>query len=173
MHADLRDRNATLGAVAEIILLVFSVIGMATTFVGDDFYASLDVQPGAGRLALGMLGVLAFIGSLILLIVDPRGKSALHADAAAKWWPVVERFRGCRMQDGTWKQDELEDLANAYSRACELAEPIPDGHFMRLKCRYLRKVEISSLRDRYPSCPGFILRICIFIRDTMSAVRAF
>lgn len=173
MHADLRDRYAALGLAAEIILLVFAVIVTATTFAGTEFYTRLRVPSAVGWLAQGTLAVFAFGGSLILLIVDPRGKSAIHADAAAKWWPVVDRFRRCRQEDNSWREEDLGDLAHAYGAACELAAPIPDAHFNRLKSRYLRKVEVSSFKNRYPGCPLIVLHLCIFVRDTIRAISEF
>jgi hypothetical protein len=173
MHADLRDRHAAVGTLTEVVLLVFSALVTATTFAGAEFYSGLRVPPDVCWLLQGALGVLAFTGSVVLLIVDPRGKSARHADAAAKWWPVVDQFRRCRLDDRSWRPEDLAGLGEAYAAACAIVAPIPDSQFNQLKSRYLMKVAVSSLKDRYPGCPLIFLRLCLVVRDTSRAIASF
>lgn len=171
MHCDLRDWYSWLGFTVEVILLAFTAIVSATTFSGDDFFKSCGVKPDTGRLMLGITSVIAFVGSLVLLILDPRGKSATHADAATRWTSVVSRFRALRSDDDTWPADAAKKLAVAYEKACKTAAPIPDGKFNRLKSRYLRKVEISQLKEKFPGCPILILRGLVRGRDTLRAAK--
>ncbi len=173
MHSDLRDQYARLGLTAELVLLLFAVVSCATTFASDSFYAGLHLDLAVGRFCTGLLAIIAFAGAVALLVVNPKGKSEHHRDAAEKWWKVVEEFRCSRKDDGSWPPDGIAALVAAYARVCDLASPIPDRQFNRLKSRYLRKVEVSRLKDSYPGCPIMVLRLLVRGRDTLGAVRAF
>lgn len=173
MHSDLRDWYSWLGFTVEVILLAFTAIVSATTFSGDDFFKSMRVTPDTGRLVLGIASVVAFAGSLVLLVLNPRGKSATHADAATLWTSVVFRFRALRTEDDTWPTDAMKKLAAAYAKACKTAAPIPDRKFNKLKARYLRKVEISQIKDSYPGCPIVVLGTLCGLRDTYAAIKWF
>lgn len=173
MHSDLRDQYDRLGRSIEIILLVFSALTACTTFAGDDFFRSLHVTPETGRLTLGLASALAFAGSLVLLLLDPRGKAATHGDAASKWSDVVLRFRRRKGNDEAWPADAASELADAYAQVCETTVAIPDAKFNRLKSRYLRKVEISQLKERFPGCPMVLLALFCRLRDTHGAIKAF
>ena len=173
MHCDLRDSYARLGLTLQIVFVVFTAVTSATTFAGDEFYQSMHVTPETGRLIFGAVAVIAFSGSLVLLIVDPRGRSAKHADAANEWTDVVFRFRELRREDDSWHEDACGELNRAYGAACKHTAPIPDRKFNRLKSRYLRKVESSKLKTAYPGCPIFILSGLVRMRDTLRAAEAF
>jgi hypothetical protein len=173
MHADLRDQYARLGLGIEILLLAFTALSSTTTFAGDDFYKSLHIAPNTGRLLLGIASAIAFAGSLVLLLLDPRGKSATHAEIAAKWSSLVLKFRRYKREDDTWPEDRASELADAYAETCDSCSPIPERKFNRLKSRYLRKVEVSRLKDRHPGCPILILGLLCRLRDTHAAIRAF
>src|SRR5260221_2841716 len=172
MHSDLRYRYARTGLLAEVVLLVSSAATAATTFAGDELYRGLHVDPTQGRFSVGILSIVAFAGSLILLVVDPRAQSARHRDAVRAWWSVVDRFRRARLEDDTWPAAELVGLVKAYSLACESATPIPNAKFNRLKSRYLRKVEASRRKYDNPSCPIPLLSLFLRARDTFLAIRA-
>ena len=173
MHAALRDRYARTGLTTQVALLVFAALVSCTTFAGHDFYEALHVAPDVGRLALGVASAVAFAGSLVLLLLDPRGRSAMHREAAARWSDLVLKYRRSRDQGGNWPPDSAAELADAYAAVCEITVPIPDAKFNRLKSRYLRKVEISRLKDRYPGCPIFVLAFFCRVRDTHGAYKAF
>jgi len=171
MHADLRDQYARMGLAIELFILVFSALIYSTTFAGDDFYKSLHLTPTTGRLVLGTASAVAFIGSLVLLLLNPRGKSATHGAAASKWSEVVLRFR--RLKDGNdaWPPEAASELSDAYAQVSGSMVPIPDAKFNHLKSRYLRKVEISRLQERHPGCPITFLALFCRLRDSHGALR--
>lgn len=173
MHADLRDQYARLGLGVEILLLVFTTLASTTTFAGDEFYKALHVAPEVGRLLLGVASAVAFAGSLVLLLVDPKGRSARHGEIAGKWSALVLEFRRYKREDDTWPEDRARELADAYAETCDTCSPIPERKFNKLKSRYLRKVEVSRLKDRHPGCPIVVLGLLCRLRDTRAAIRAF
>src|SRR5262249_54777463 len=75
--------------------------------------------------------------------------------------------------DDSWPEDKASELADAYAETCDTCEQIPERKFNRLKSRYLRKVEVSRLKDRHPGCPILILGLLCRLRDTHAAIRAF
>lgn len=173
MHSDLRDQYARLGLGIEILLLVFTALASTTTFAGDEFYKTMHVGPDVGRLLLGIASAVAFAGSLVLLLLDPRGRSARHGEIAAKWSALVLEFRRYKRADDTWLEDKASELADAYAETCDTCSPIPERKFNKLKSRYLRKVEVSRLKDRHPGCPILVLGLLCRLRDTHAAIRAF
>ncbi|MCL4199325.1 MAG: hypothetical protein KJZ69_17680 [Phycisphaerales bacterium] len=173
MHADLRDQYARLGLGVEILLLVFTALVSTTTFAGDDFYKTLHIAPDLGRLFLGVASAVAFSGSLVLLLIDPRGRSARHGEIAGKWSALVLEFRRYKLENDTWPEDRARELADAYAETCDMCSPIPERKFNSLKSRYLRKVEVSRLKDRHPGCPIMVLGLLCRLRDTHAAIRAF
>jgi len=47
---------------------------------------------------------------------------------------------------------------------------IPEADFTELKSAHLRKVSLSKMKDKYPTCPRFILSLILLFRDTKSAL---
>lgn len=172
MHADLRDTHGRLGLGLEIMLLVCTAALLSTTFAGDEFFNILGVAPAPGRVILGVVSTLAFAGSLVLLLLDPRGTAAKHGIASDRWAALVLQFRQARSEEGTWSSEEGRLLSAEYARTGESCCPIPDRAFNRLKSRYLRKVAVSELKSAHSSCPRIILSLLCRWRDTRTAWRA-
>jgi hypothetical protein len=173
MHCDLRDSYARLGMGVELLLLIVSALIACTTFAGNDFFRFLRIEPITGRFAFGSAATAAFVGSLVLLLVNPRGKASAHSDAASQWSELVLRFRTTRGENDDWPSEVGLELSQAYVRVNSTAAHIPDAKFNRLKSRYVRKVETSRLKERYPGCPMKILALFCRVRDTFRALKAF
>jgi hypothetical protein len=171
MHAMLRDEFAWKAKAAEIILLACSVIFCATTFASDELYQSLNLAPTAARVFRGIASIVALIMSLAVLILDWKGYSALHRQAAEQWSEVLAKFRNSWSDDCTWPEDIRSELSSAYWKAARNLVKIPERRFNGLKARYLRKVALSELKGSYPACPRLLLGILLWSRDTVSAVR--
>lgn len=171
MHCDLRDHFARVGLSLEMFFMVFAAITAATTFANDDLYLFFFADPGNGRLIIGLLSVLAFAGSLVLLLLNPRGESSKHGQAADRWTVLVLEFRERRSEEGAWAESDSRQLSCEYARVCDICVRIPDRKFNKLKSRYLQKVEISKLKDKHSGCPIMILRLACRWRDTCAAIK--
>jgi hypothetical protein len=114
IHAFLRDRFAFKSTVAEIALLVCSVVFCATTFAADDLYQTIGLSPATARVALGLASVVAFAFSLTLLVVNWKDAWADHKDASKRWTEVVEKFKSMRGEDGTWPEPVRDQLNALY-----------------------------------------------------------
>ncbi len=171
MHAMLRDEYAWKAKAAEITLLACAVVIIATTFASDTLYKTLGLSPDTGRVYLGIAAVATFILSLLLLVVDWKGLSAVHREAVGKWSQVLAQFRESRTENGTWLEETRSKLSTVYWEAARSTTGIPEQRFNDLKARHHRKVAISRLRDKYPACPRVLLSLFLLIRDTTNAAR--
>ncbi len=171
IHAILRDRYAKLARTAEITLLGCSVLFCATTFAGDSFYQVFNLLSAHGRTLLGFASVMAFFTSLVILILDWKGKAALHEDATRKWTETLSVFRQTLNDDGSWPGDRIDELTRAYWEADRNTISIPDKRFNDCKARYLLKVEESKMISAHPGCPRFILRLIVRAKGTVKAIK--
>lgn len=171
MHAMLRDEFTWKAKVSEITLLACAVIFCATTFASDNLYKLLGLVPSVSRIILGIASVVAFILSLMLIVVDFKGQAALHRQAVERWSNVLAKYRKHRNNGGTWPEEIRADLDSAYWEADRNSVKIPERRFNKLKGRYLRKVAISELKSSYPGCPTLFITLLLRYRDTSKALR--
>ncbi len=172
IHGMLRDRNARKAKVSEILLLICSVVFCGTTFAGAELYTALGVMPQFSRTILGIASVLAFALSLCMMILDWKGEAARHGEAVLHWSHVLSRFRESQDKEGEWPEELRSELSSAYWEAARNSVNIPAARFGILKARYLRRVQLNTLRDSYPGCPGWILLLVMMGKDTAGALRA-
>ena len=170
IHAMLRDEFARKACIAELLLLICSVIFCATTFAGDEFYQFLRLDPQNGQIILGFASVIAFSFSLTLMALGWKGKAALHREAVTRWTSTLAEFHRHRGEDRDWPAEVCQKLSSMYWEADRNSTDIPEGRFTRLKARYLRKVQLSKLRDLYPGCPHLILVLILRAKDTIGAI---
>jgi hypothetical protein len=166
-HGHLRDKFNRFALLFELFLLIFSLIGCVFAFACDDFYTTIRTTPLAARLSLGIISIIAFIGSLFLLLFNPRGKAADHADALASWTKLLGRFRNSETKDDTWPKHLVAELGKEYYSTSEHTKPIPSNVFNKLKSKYLLKVQISKLKTKYVGCPRLFFWIYLRWKDSL------
>ncbi len=171
MHSDLRDEFIFKSRVAEIVILVCSVILCSVTFASDDFYHTLGIVPGQGRVVMGIASVAVFAFSLALIVLSWNREAAQHAEAAKRWSDVLQRFRATRLEDKSWPSQVWAELSGLYWQADKFSVDIPGRRFNTLKARYLRKLLISRLKSKHPGAPHFILWLLIRIRHASRVLR--
>jgi hypothetical protein len=171
MHAALRDRYGRRARAAKIVLLGCSVAFTATTFASDTFFTTFRLPPDIVRVTLGVAAVIAFFLSLLLLVVDWESLAAGHRDAVIAWSRVLAQFRETRSEDGTWPEERRQELSSLYWEVTRNTSSIPDREFNGLKGRYLRKVAVSKLLDRFPACPAPIILLFLIFRDIVRATK--
>lgn len=170
MHSSLRDEFITKSRVAEIVILVCSMVLCSVTFATEDFYRTIGMSLEQGRFIMGVSSVIVFILSLALIVLNWHRKAAQHGEAAKRWSSVLQRFRATRLEDKSWPLEIWPELSSLYWQANEFSIGIPERRFNALKARYLRKVIISRLKSKYPGAPRFILSLLIRIRHTSEAL---
>jgi hypothetical protein len=171
MHTMLKDRYKKLAVTIDIILLACAVVFCATTFASDDVFSLIGLSPENVRFILGVTSLLAFFASLIILRVGWKGKAALHQEAEQKLTSALQLFRELRSEDNTWPQDRSSDLHRAYWEAMKNTIDIPEGKFVGLKSRHLRKVQISKMLDDISGCPVFVIRLILLFRSIKKALK--
>ena|SRR2546426_5292006 len=174
MHTALRDRHGRRALIVDLLLLASSVVFCASAFAGDDALSRLDHTPGEVRYLLRIFSVLAFMLSVLSLRVDWKGKSARNGDAAEKMSRAIASFRRHRGADGTWPPECSAELDAVYWGAMQNSVPIPEAAFVELKCRHLKKIELSKMLDSNPGCPVFVLRLILLwsaLRHTQGRTR--
>lgn len=174
MHGFMKDRFSSWAQVIQISLLACSVVFCATTFASDELYKWLGLEPTSAKYVQGLVSVIAFAVSVSLLVVDVRGKAALHGAAVDRFTRVVSEFRQVQSTVGDeWPTEHRKRLHDSYWTANKESTKIPNARFIGLKAKHLRKVEISTLKSRYAGCPQLILCAFIRCRDTFRAFQEF
>ncbi len=171
MHSMLRDEFSWKAKASEILLLACSVVFCATIFASDDLYTFFGLVPSISRVILSIASVMAFVLSLMLMVVDFKGQAALHRQAVERWSEVLAKYRKHRNDDGMWPEEVRAELDNAYWEADRNSVKIPERRFNRLKSRHLRKVAVSELKSSYPGCPRLFLKLLLRFQDTKKALR--
>lgn len=171
MHSMLRDEYAWKAKLSKISLLGCSVIFCVTTLASDDLYKTFSIVPSGGHIILGIASVVAFILSLMLMIIDLKGQAALHRQAAERWSDVLAKYRKFRNEDDTWPEAVRTDLDFIYWEADRYSVKIPANRFNGLKSRYLRELAVSELKSSYPGCPILFLNIFVRYRSIMDVLR--
>ncbi len=171
IHAMLRDGHSRRALAVDGVLLAASVVFCATTFAGDEVYEFFGLDGSTARIILGIAAIAAFFCSIVLLRVNWKGLEARHGDAVTKWSETLRMFREGRQDDGSWPQEQREELNAAYWNTDRMTITIPDKRFNGCKTRYLLKCEISALASVYPGCPRAVLWAIARWRGSWHAVR--
>ena len=173
-HSFLRERYLRWATFTHVSLLACSVIFCATTFAHDDLYRWIGFEPTNAKYFRGVASVVSFGAALILLVLDFKGKAALHGAALDRWTRVLTKFRQVqpnRKQE--WPTEHRKGLHHAYWGADKESVKIPNASFASLKGKHLRKIKISKYKSRYPGCPRILLWIFLRCRDTFRFLKEF
>jgi len=173
-HSFLRELYLRWATVTHVTLLACSAVFCSTTFAHDGLYRWLGFEPSSAKYFGGVASVVSFGVALILLVLDFKGKAALHGAALERWTRVLTEFRQVQPNEGQeWPTEHRTRLHCAYWTGGEESVNIPNAKFISLKGRHLRKVEISKLKSRYPGCPRLVFWAFIRCRDTYRFLKEF
>ncbi len=171
MHAILRDRYSRRALFLDIVLLSCSVIFAVTTFAKDDLFVRIGLKAGGIRFILEMASVFAFLAAVISLRIDWKGRSAAHREAVRMLTDTISRYREKASANNRWQIGSKPILVNTYWKTMDSIPPIPDQKFVSLKGAHVRKVQLSTMLDKTPGCPIFILRIILMFNSIFDAIR--
>lgn len=169
MHAILRDRYNHLALCISLLLLASSVVFCATTFAKDYISNRLGVSAQLVGDVLGVASIVAFFGTLTLLVLDWKGKAVKHASAVYVLSNALAQFRKAKRERG-WQTDRRDELHQTYWDAMNSVPAVPDRQFPYLKAKHLRKMAISKMSDSLPGCPIMLIRVIIFCRSLKKAI---
>lgn len=165
-HTVLADNYHRRSVFFEIFLLSISVILNALVFVDEKFVSDqLSINAESQKLIIGLISILIFAISLILLQVKWREKSENHVKASNELCTLLQQVRALEeVQLETEKQILEKEFDNKYVQIMGMIEKIPHSKFNRLKLIHTRKVELSKLIDKNPGSYILILRIKLLLQ---------
>ncbi len=164
MHSILRDRYGRWALLADLLLLACAVVFCATTFGREYISTRLNVSTEVVADVLGLASIIAFFAALGTLVINWKGRSAQHEEAVKALTNGLALFREAK-ENGDWSSEHRDSLNQAYWTIMKNVVPIPQGKFVSLKVRHLRKVEISRAADTLGCCPLSLIRIIVLCRS--------
>jgi hypothetical protein len=171
IHSYLRDNYKTKTTLLDIVIISASTIFCSATFASDQTFISLGLYPDNSKLFLKIISIIAFAASLILLIVDWKGKATLHKEAAQKFSEVLELFRSHRSVSKSWAINDFQLLSDSYWNVNRNTIHIPTKMFCKLKAKYLKQLKIGELLSENPGCPKFIINFKLTISSSLKYLK--
>lgn len=166
MHSILRDRYKSLDLIANILLLMSSVIMNSLVFANDELYNFFSINSAKAKTIIGILSILIFAISLVFLLVNWKEKSNNHGDAVVQLSALLNE---CRAMDEIEDSEEKKFMCNTftqkYIQVNNILVKIPDSKFNYLKYRHYKKIELSKLIDIYPGSPLIVLKGRLFLKS--------
>jgi hypothetical protein len=156
-HSTMRDRYIRRSRGLTLTVMLLSVIGLLLALANGDQQVTLFGLNGKLQVFLGTLAALAFLFSLLDLVVEWRQRAWLHKDAADRLVKLNLLFRRARRTDARWEVEDVE-LASEYQRVMGALHPLPEKKVMSLKAVHNRKRAQFALADQHPGAPALWVR---------------
>ena len=164
-HARLRDRYSLLSTLLDIVVLVASAWVASLSLVDPAFAVRLTPPGLPPAFSIGLLGIAAFIATLIQLKLDLKGRSDAHKRA----FEAQTEIKSAASEAERYPNDEVRVAAvqAKVALAADVGVSIPEDQFLRLKAIHLRKIEISRLLDKRPFVLLPWIRLQLWCRDNL------
>lgn len=159
MHAMLRDKFKKRYLYLNLSLLILSVFLCAFVFVDQSLFLSFGLEAKAINLSIRVTSVLCFAFSLVEYRVDWQGKAAMHKDAVKKLSSLKADYRDVYSTENGEKQKESDHLSKEYQNIMDDIVEIPEGCFLELKAKHLRKILLSKKISESPGAPIILLKM--------------
>lgn len=169
-HSVLRDRYQRLTVSVQYLVLVGSVWLTAMAFADPTIEKFLSPDAVPPKIWIGILGVLAFVLTLLDLVFDWRKRSERHETAAAEYAAVKIEIRKY-LEVGVVDLVAEKSLLDRYDQLGRHLPKIPDKKFLALKKQHKIKVQISKVLDRRPSASIWVIRLMLWCRDNKAVFR--
>ncbi len=159
MHAMLRDKFRKKHLYLNLSLLLVSVFLCAVVFVDRSIFSSFGLEAKTINFSMGIASVLCFAFSLIEYRVDWQGKAAMHTDAVKKLSSLKADYRDIYTTELEETHKESNHLSKEYQNVMDNIVEIPEGFFLELKAKHLRKVLLSKKISVAPGAPIILLKM--------------
>jgi len=157
MHSILRDRFRRRALAVDLVVLVASACLLAVRFVDPAILQVLKVTPERARLVTGIVSVIVFLMSLVMLRVDWKERSSQHARAASALAGLKSRGRTLGLTPNADYDVNAAEFLQDCARTMAGLIPIPESNFVRLKARHLQKRLLSEAIGANPGAPVFLV----------------
>lgn len=170
-HAGLRDEAERNALCLDAIVLALSAWVAALAFV-DPAIAQL-ITPGnlPPTMWIGMMGLAAFVLTLVQMRWDLRGRAEAHRRALDAYAGVKRDAARLLSDFEAAKSEDFGRLVSQYDLASAMGVAIPEDKFAREKQRHLLKVRTSRYLDERPSTNVRLLRLQWALRDNLASFK--
>lgn len=162
MHAQLRDRRRF-----QARLLELSTLGASLLVIGMGPLATLPQSVIGAELRepiLALSGVIIFFFSLVIALVDFRGKAEAHERSLKAYHEPLRLARRALSNSESHDEELLNETRRRFDVAGEIGIEVPERHFLRLKAKHLNKVAISKAIDTDHPMPLTLIKLKLFWR---------
>jgi len=170
MHSSFRDRMERRAFWLNTALIGFSLFLTVFTFVGDELFKTLGLEPSMTRFILGLAAVIVLLFSITEFRVDWRSVAGKHSEAASRLAKLKARYRKSFIKTEGEGQQENAILTTEYENVMSNLPAIPDKWFNRLKGEHQFKRLLSERISQCPKTPVFFLRVQIRIEGIAEAL---
>lgn len=164
-HCGLRDHYERLSLVHDVLVIVFSITVVATTFIDPLIVIGMGLSQEAVRVTLGLVSIVVFATTVIELRVRWKERGGAHRLAARALGELKLSGRGI---DPVRSPDIAESWLREARRLIKDLPEIPERQFLRLKARHRRKVEVSKMIGRRPGGSLLLVRLAVWWRGTFA-----
>jgi hypothetical protein len=164
-HAGLRDKFAQRALILDLLILAASVWLVALAFVDPVLNLALTPFHLDARLWVGALAVGTFLGTLVQLKTDWKGRSDSHK-RTAQLYAEVKREAGYVLADDVVDDPSFHRVLARYDLASAVGVAVPERDFLPEKRRHKTKIALSRYLDTHPSASLLIIRVRFWMRDT-------
>ncbi|GHE74582.1 hypothetical protein GCM10011340_34060 [Roseivirga thermotolerans] len=152
MHSFERDRFKRKSLLLDILIILFTVVLNSFVFTDYSFLGAFGIERDAQvfQVIVQLSGVLLFASSIVLMIVNWKGKASDHENATKKLFLLK-----VKLEEAHSKRDEslIDKFLLEYKKTMDSIVPIANNRFNRLKSRHLRKVGLSKYISDNPNKP--------------------
>jgi len=164
-HSVLRDRYLNLSSLFENGLLIAAAFLNAFVFIDAQFITKItSISEQNQKLIIGIISIIVFAISIVLLQVKWKEKAENHATTANQLFDLMQECKTIvALEDSPDKNLLSAEFFNKYTEKSATLTKIPEKKFHALKLKHYRKVELGKLIDKYPGSRLFILKIKMFL----------
>jgi hypothetical protein len=167
MHGSLADFNQRWQNGLRYGTLFFSVTMLALTFAPDDFIIrTTPFDADSFKWLKAGVATLNFFAGLVLSLWRPSDQEARHREAIKHYTQALYEIREIE-ERGNCRPEDVCAIKDKYLDDTTIPR-IPSRDFLKLKQRYLIKVQVSQFLERHPYVWVPWLRFRLRLREFIS-----
>jgi len=171
MHSTLAQENERRALWLDLTVLCASLTLATTALMDPAVLTSRGISTEGARVFLAGSSLVVFALSIVGLRVDWKERAGRHQRAASILAELKARWRAVANAQTDADHAAVEQLDRHATFAMTLLPPIPESDFQRLKAKHKKKVALSKLIDTYPGAWLPLLRVKVFLRESLAATR--
>jgi hypothetical protein len=170
-HSVKADELHRRAVILDVLLLVVSAWLVAIAFLDESAGRKFVPFDVSAQIWSGLLGFAAFVLSLIQLRVDWKGRADAHR-RSCDLYADVKRDIGYLIANRDFTDENIRRALTKNDMAAAMSVPISEADFLRIKRAHKTKVEISKILDDRPFSSILLIRITLWLKDSLWASRS-